>query len=153
MYSSPATPSGTGRSPASSTYRRQFAIGRPIGTDSPTSTPARTSNTQQPTTVSVGPYSFTTTDSGDRANHERTSPPGNASPPTTHVRPTSPTTDPASRLRCAGTTLTSPTPGRASASPSSLTTTAAPDTNGTHKLVTVRSKATDVCNGAPSPTP
>src|SRR5579872_5233422 len=72
IHNSPATPAGTGSRCRSSTHTRALAIGRPAGTDPATSCPEATSNTQQPTTVSVGPYSLTTTDPGATPSHDAT---------------------------------------------------------------------------------
>ncbi len=56
MYSSPGTPTGTGRSRASSTSSRALACGRPIGTGpSGTSTPGSIRYSEQFTVASVGP--------------------------------------------------------------------------------------------------
>src|SRR6202035_2317272 len=112
------------------------------------------------TTVSVGPYSLTITVPGAFSSHDLTSAPASASPPTTS-RHAALASSPAlssslSKTRCPGTTLTRPNafPSRSTAaSPSTppgwLTTTADPVTSGKNTLVTVRSKASEVCNGAP----
>ena len=52
MHSSPGTPAGWGRRPASSTYTRVPAIGRPMGT---VSAPGATACDVDQTVVSVGP--------------------------------------------------------------------------------------------------
>ncbi len=86
MYSSPATPGGTGRNPASSTYTRACGNGRPIGTaPDPTASPASTTKSQQFTVPSVGPYALTTRTPGCSARHRSSTGPRNASPPVTSV--------------------------------------------------------------------
>jgi len=58
-----------------------LATGDPAGTASGTASPAATANAAQPTTVSVGPYSLTTTVPGAAASQSRTSAPASASVP------------------------------------------------------------------------
>src|SRR6185503_7796841 len=91
MYSSPLTPTGTQFIRSSNTYICMFSIGCPIGTppslDSDSS--AAASYTQQPTTVSVGPYSFINRVAPLTARQCLTSSQLNASPPITkHSVPT-----------------------------------------------------------------
>ncbi len=87
MYSSPATPGGTGSRNRSSTSSRVLLTGVPIGTCWPgTCWPARTWNALHPTTVSVGPYSLTSTEPGAVSSHPRASAPASASPPATRTR-------------------------------------------------------------------
>src|SRR5690349_11648018 len=81
MYTSPATPTGTGRNPASSTYTRVFAIGPPIGGTPPADSGAL--NVAH-TVTSVGPYPFT---NRNRPAQRSTSRGEHASPATINVIP------------------------------------------------------------------
>ena len=81
MYSSPGTPTGTGRSSASSTYTRMLAIGGPIGTASGTDPASGIRYEVANVVVSVGPYPSTTTRPGQAASTRRTAPAGTTSPP------------------------------------------------------------------------
>ena len=92
-YSSPATPTGTGRSASSSTCTRVFQMGRPIG-----GTPPGTSGSLQLVTTvdSVGPYELIMWRPGA---HRATSSAVQASPPTMTVR----NAGSPSRAACAGT--------------------------------------------------
>src|SRR6266851_293837 len=60
MYTSPATPTGTGCKSRSNTYICVFAIGRAIGTFTPGSTSFRQSRTATSIVASVGPYRLVT---------------------------------------------------------------------------------------------
>ncbi len=149
-YNSPPTPGATGRRHPSSTYSRAFATGRPIGTAPPgTTSPGPTTNTEQPTVASVGPYSFTTDTPGRSRRRTATAPPGSCSPPTTTCSVAdNPTGNSASNPTCAGVTFendASNPSGNHPASSSPVNHTHPPNVNGTNTPVTVRSKAIDVC--------
>ncbi len=75
-YSSPATPGGTGRSAASSTYVRVFHTGRPIGT---ATAPGSTRTEVTSTDASVGPYRLCSSAGSTAWNREARSA-GSASP-------------------------------------------------------------------------
>ncbi len=77
MCSSPGTPGGTGRPAGSSTYRRMFWIGAPIGTV-PASPSHRKADTS--TAASVGPYRFHNAVAGRAAANARTASAGSSSP-------------------------------------------------------------------------
>src|ERR1700678_2041255 len=77
MYSSPATPAGTGHSQESSTYTRVLATGAPIG--GPSSVPPRHAHAVESTAVSVGPYRLCRP-AVNRAVDRPASGPGSASP-------------------------------------------------------------------------
>src|SRR5579875_2129574 len=57
-HSSPGARVGTRFSPESTTNSRVLSIGEPMGTEPSSVPPEGTSYTQQPTTVSEGPYSL-----------------------------------------------------------------------------------------------
>src|ERR1700709_853621 len=83
MYSSPPTPTGTGRNLVSNTYTRVLAIGRPI--DGFRELRSSTMATVDQIVVSVGPYRFVT-EAADLINDAATSagqapPPPKARPP------------------------------------------------------------------------
>ncbi|GAA3815961.1 hypothetical protein GCM10022226_40880 [Sphaerisporangium flaviroseum] len=139
-----------------------FWMGPPMGTDPGGASRASISWTQHPTTVSVGPYSFTTTVPGASPAHCRTVGPGSASPPTIsrRVAPAacSGESDAHSISRWAGVSLTRlcPPPSSASASArtpgSSRTTVTVRPAVSTGKIeVTLRSKAMEECSVDPRP--
>ncbi len=138
MYSSPGTPGGTGWRPASSTYTRVLAIGRPIG--GAPAAPRVSSAAVDQIVVSVGPYTLVT--DGDPAVRASASSAGSASPPTsTRTRASTsgaPSATPRHRLGVACTTVTpSASTTRRSSSGSctsslSASTTAAPLISGTN---------------------
>ncbi len=136
-----------------------------MGTIPPSALAASTLWTQHPTAASVGPYSFTTSAPGAHSRSRAASSAGRFSPPSTHTRaadriPSGPSCS-ASTARWPGVSFTIPKPGpsrnaRASGSaptPSSRTATARPASRGRKRLVTVRSKESELCSGAPAPSP
>lgn len=157
MYSSPNTPTGTGRRPASSTCSRVLASAGPIGTGpSPTGPDSRCAVDQ--TVVSVGPYTFQTVPSAVRIRSARAG--GSASPP--HSARTRGACQPDSISWCqvAGVAWTTVT-GAASSSfasraPSravsrSTTRTVAPHASGTSSSSTAMSKEAVVTAATVSP--
>src|SRR5688572_16118226 len=85
MYTSPATPAGTGRSRPSSTYTLVLAMGCPTGTG-PLTDSTRWSVDQ--TVVSVGPYTFHSSPTFGRSAAASSG--GIGSPPHSAFRPRSP---------------------------------------------------------------
>ena len=140
-----------------------FATGAPMGTVAPSASRAVTTCTEQPTTVSVGPYSLTTTAPGASSRQSATVSAGSASPPTTKVRTCtcSPSSSRPRSARCAGVSFTSVrsraersvSASPATSAPSGTSITRPPDTSGASSEVTVRSKESDECTGEPSPSP
>src|SRR5215471_16360714 len=174
MHNSPTTPTGANSPSSSTTYNCVFAIGRPIGTppaspfSSLSSSSSFTSYTQHPTTVSVGPYSFTNRVPFASSRHHLTSSHFSASPPITStpalpLPPPYPANSSATNPRCAGVSFTTlyplPSPStfpnpplpRSSSPPPLTSTTFPPLTSGPYKLVTARSNPNELCTGAPIP--
>ncbi len=162
MYSSPTTASGTGWRSASSTYSLVFAIGRPIGTVAPGSA-AVVSCTQQPTVVSVGPYSLISRVAGACLRHSDRCDSRSASPPMTRHRVSARRSGAGSASpsasACAGVTLSRLAPAAAVSrvtrpslvSSAGCSTTRWPQVSGSSRLVTARSNAGDEVTGTPHP--
>src|SRR5262249_32601875 len=112
--------------------------------------------TQLPTTVSVGPYSFTIWRLGTCSRQKLTTDSFSASPPTTNRRAPTPAAFAPNRLRnpsrCPGVTFTSvssaPPPSISASASSCLSSgnnlTTPPAISGTYKLVIVASNDSDV---------
>ncbi|CAA9359084.1 MAG: hypothetical protein AVDCRST_MAG68-4254, partial [uncultured Gemmatimonadetes bacterium] len=163
-YSSPATPTGTGHPPASSTYTRVFATGRPIGTPP---RPSSTASTRPLTAVaaSEGPYRLWSSTRGSRSRKRRATAPGSASPPhSTRRSATHPPIPGCSSSTCSidGTRFTVPirsrritaTSASGSRCPSGpAITTRAPASSGRNTSRTEPSKLSDVLHSTASSAP
>src|SRR3954462_6553135 len=87
MYSSPVSPSGTGRSRSSRTCTRTSSIGPPIGTVGRGSYGAVMTDCVAKRVDSVGPYSARTTMSGHASSTRRAAAGETTSPPVLTSRP------------------------------------------------------------------